>query len=397
MRILIPCHFPLEGSGSGVYVLNVARELLRRGHDVLIVAPAHPAHGDMSLPIREIVFAQDDPGAGVPFEFPSFTTHPASRQTFQAMSQEQMDVYVGAYRAHIEQAVRELTPDLIHAQHLWVGASCAVETGRPVVVTAHGTELMGFRDCPLFRDPALIAAQRSAAVIAVSHEVERSLRLLFRLPSGRVHVIHNGVDAELFYPRTASLPETLRGLGVPVLGTRGLTFVGKLTWFKGPDLLIRAAEVYEQDAPDLMTLVVGSGSLLGDLQALAEGLGLKRVAFVGELPHRRIPDVLSAGDLTCVPSRGEPFSLVALESMACGTPVVGFRSGGLPEFLTPERGVIVDEFSPAALADAILGELAADAKANKGPAAAAFARRERSWGRVVDDTFLVYEQALAPS
>jgi len=349
----------------------------------------------MGLPIHELRFTADDPYADAPFEFPSFTTHPQSRKTFEAMPEAEVDAYVAAYRSHIDEAVRQSRPDLVHAQHMWVAATCAVDTEVPVVVTSHGTDVMGFKSSLAFRQMVAPAVRKVRATIAVSNDVARSLVILFDVPQSRLRVIHNGVEARLFHPRAASAADTLAELDLPALGKRIVAFVGKLTWFKGVDLLMRAAQIYEQEATDVATLIVGDGLLRDDLEGLAGQLGLQRCVLAGALAHERVADVYNAAELTCVPSRGEPFSLVALESMACGTPVVGFESGGLPEFVTPERGTLVEREDSDALAAAVLDALANDAKRTKGPAAVEFAKRERSWGRVVDDTLDVYAEALS--
>jgi D-inositol-3-phosphate glycosyltransferase len=110
-----------------------------------------------------------------------------------------------------------------------------------------------------------------------------------------------------------------------------LLFAGRLDPFKGPDLLLRAASMMEEDAQ----VVIVGGKLAGDkelkrLQSLATELGItSRVAFLGARPQQEMPLIYSAANVTVVPSYHESFGLVAVESLACGTPVVATRAGGL--------------------------------------------------------------------
>ncbi len=98
MRILMPNHFPLQGSGSGIYTLNVAQELVRMGHDVLVIVPEHQAIPATRYPfeVEVILFdnGQNSKYAEVDFNFPCFTTHPHSIQTFYDLSDAQLNDYV---------------------------------------------------------------------------------------------------------------------------------------------------------------------------------------------------------------------------------------------------------------------------------------------------------------
>ena len=86
MRVLMPNHFPLQGSGSGIYTLSVAQELVRTGHEVLVIVPEHEEIPTDSypFPVKVILFdnGQKNNRAEADFNFPCFTTHPRSVQTF---------------------------------------------------------------------------------------------------------------------------------------------------------------------------------------------------------------------------------------------------------------------------------------------------------------------------
>ena len=123
-----------------------------------------------------------------------------------------------------------------------------------------------------------------------------------------------------------------------------LLFVGRLDPFKGPDLLLRAAAMMEEDTQ----IVIVGGKLTGDkelqdLRKLATRLKIgRRVQFLGARPQQELPAIYSAADVTVIPSYHESFGLAAVESLACGTPVVATRSGGLTTIVRDgETGYLV--------------------------------------------------------
>ena len=159
--------------------------------------------------------------------------------------------------------------------------------------------------------------------------------------ASQVQVIPCGVDLKLFVPPNRQLARQKLGLqpDIPVL-----LFVGRLDPFKGPDVLLRAAAMMEEDAH---ILIVG-GKLRDDkelqaLRKLAAELKLgKRVQFLGAQPQQALPAIYSAADVTVIPSYHESFGLAAVESLACGTPVVATRAGGLTTIVRDgETGYLV--------------------------------------------------------
>ncbi len=145
---------------------------------------------------------------------------------------------------------------------------------------------------------------------------------------GQVRVIPCGIDLKLFKPLDRQQARIKLGLGQrePVL-----LFVGRLDPFKGPDLLLRSAAMMEEKAQ--IVIVGGKSSHDKDTQQLKElAVKLKinkRVHFIDAQPQYKLPAIYSAADVTVVPSYHESFGLAAVESLACNTPVVATRSGGL--------------------------------------------------------------------
>jgi glycosyltransferase involved in cell wall biosynthesis len=160
------------------------------------------------------------------------------------------------------------------------------------------------------------------------------------------------------------------------------------------DVLLEAAGIYEREFEGALTLIVGDGELRGRLEAQAVDRGLKGVRFLGHLSQVQVAELLNAADVSVVPSRVEPFGLVAVEALACGTPVVATNEGGLPEFVDERVGALVDVGDPHGLADAILREVRTDAKGRKGAFAAEYALKRFSWSGRVAEIIELYEQVL---
>jgi len=398
MRVLVPNHFPLEGSGSGIYAQNVARELVKKGHHALAITPAHEPQLGYPFDVRTILFMTDlGAEAGddrLPFNFPCFTTHPRSSLTFGDLDDAQRSSYVSAFQDAIEAAVRDWSPDVIHAQHLWVAPYAASKTSVPYVVTAHGTDLMGFRRYPDWREISLEGTRLARAVIAISRQVASDAMALYDIPPERVKLIMNGFDESIFHTMNLDRAKVLRSFGIDNLPEVVITFVGKLTSFKGVDVLLEAASIYESRLGDAMTLIVGDGDLHDRLLSQSKSLGLKDVRFLGHQPQPKIARLLNISNLSVVPSRVEPFGLVAVEALACGTPVIATNEGGLVDFVDERVGWLVDVDDPDQLSDAIIEAIRSDAKTNKGPVAASYAIESFSWSQQVDKMISVYREVL---
>jgi D-inositol-3-phosphate glycosyltransferase len=184
-----------------------------------------------------------------------------------------------------------------------------------------------------------------------------------------------------------------------------LLFVGRIQPLKAPDVLVRAIAELRALSPDLarrvQLVIVGapSGSGLADpkwLQHLAEHLDLTgQVTHVDPVSRTELADYYRAADLTLVPSHTESFGLVALESQACGTPVLAAAVGGLPTAVDDgTSGVLVSSHDPRAWADALQGLLSRPAERQRLGAGARAHAEHFSWDRTVDGLLRSYRTAL---
>ena len=392
----MPNHFPLQGSGSGIYALNVAIELVNAGHEVMVIVPDHQPVDDTPFPTRTIIFSNGkNENAELDFNFPCFTTHPRSKKTFYELTDAEIQAYLSAWRQHINEAVSTFQPDVIHAHHVWVTPYIASETGLPYVISCHGTDLMGYKKGPRYHEYALTAAQNAHAIIAISHQVQADAMRTYQMPQDKVPLIGNGFGPNHF----KMLPDVTKESVLDEFGLTGgnkplISFAGKFTDFKGIDVLLKAAAIYEKRLLGIQTVLVGHGELWDDMHALQEQLGLENVHFLGHQSQDILARIYNAADVSIVPSRVEPFGLVAVEALACGTPVVATNAGGLPDFINEKVGALVPVDDPESLAQAIINEIENNTKQTKGVYANQYAYESYTWEKQVAKMVALYQQAI---
>lgn len=269
-------------------------------------------------------------------------------------------------------ALRRFRPDLIHLHFLGRGAWLALALRTlwrvPLVVTLHGEDIQALAERPPVRrwlaattllqaaaltapSAALLAAVRPALVPALSLRRRQRLERVIE----RARVIPNGVDLCAY----ASLAPYRMPTGRPYL--LGL---GRLVPKKGFDLLLEAFSRIARQHPELDLLLVGDGPERSALERQINTLGLRdRVRLPGKAPARAIPSLLAGAELFLIPSRREPFGIVALEALAAGAPIVAAAVDGLPELLREgANGRLVPPSDPGALAAATLSLLDAPAE-----------------------------------
>jgi D-inositol-3-phosphate glycosyltransferase len=354
---------PLDQPGTGdagglnVYVVEVSRQLARRGVEVEIFTRAvcrdTPATVELApgVLVRNVV-------AG-PFEELDKHALPAQICPFT----------FGVLRT--EAAYAPGRYDLVHA-HYWlsgqVGAVAAERWGVPLVQSMHTLGkvknlALASGDCaePAVRirgeEEVVAAADR---LVANTADEARQLIELYGASPGRVETVSPGVDLSLFRPGpsvAAPGQGALRDrLGLP-RDAVVLVFAGRIQPLKAPDVVLRAAAALLRRSPALAgrlaVVFVGgpSGSEVGApgrLAGLAGSLGVAdHVRFEPPCSQRELADWYRAATLVLVPSHSESFGLVALEAQACGTPVVAAAVGGLRTAVRDGvSGVLVDGHDP---------------------------------------------------
>jgi len=397
MKVLLINHFPLEGSGSGTYTRDVASFLQKNGHQACIIFPENNKPDELEgVLLCPVYFNGSSASAdALPFNYPCFTTHPRSTTTFADLSNDELDEYFAAFDKAISEAIDTFEPDIIHVQHIWFLSYLASKHGLPFVVTAHGTDLMGFEKWPELREYAVIAADTADRVITISKDNYRATIETYPQIESKTVLLSNGYNNEIFYPESVSRSALLANYEVPYNGEKIILFAGKLTNFKGVDVLLHAVKKIEEQHPGVYTvLIAGSGQELDKLKRLEAELELKSTHFLGHRNQAQLRELYSTADLFVIPSRIEPFGLVALEAMACGLPVVATNKGGLPDFVTSEVGTLAD-CDPGAIYDAIMVEMQNNEDApDRKPRVARYAFDNYSMSHYIAELEKIYESVL---
>ncbi|HWH98022.1 MAG TPA: glycogen synthase [Pseudolysinimonas sp.] len=310
--------------------------------------------------------------------------------------------------------------DLVHS-HTWyangAGHLAKLLHGIPHVVTAHSLEPLrpwkaeqlggGYRISSAIERTAFEGAD---AVIAVSHGMRADiLRCYPTVDPAKVRVVHNGIDLERWHP--VDEPEIVRGFGVDA--TRpSVIFVGRITRQKGLPYLLAAAR---RLAPEVQLILCAGApdtpEILAEVQAGVAALQAERTGVIWIdrlLSQPELAALLSASTTFVCPSVYEPLGIVNLEAMACGLPVVGTATGGIPEVvadgvtgrlvpivqLDDGTGIPVDpEQFIADLASALSAVVADPAAARvMGIAGRRRAEAEFSWASIAERTRAIYAE-----
>jgi D-inositol-3-phosphate glycosyltransferase len=384
-----------DAGGLNVYVTEVAKRLAERGIEMDIFTRA--TSSDLP-PTVELV--------------PGVTVRHITAGPYEGLDKNDLPAQLCAFTSGVmrEEAAHE--PgwyDLVHS-HYWlsgqVGWLAKERWGVPLVHSMHTmarvkNALLAEGDCP---EPAMRAIGETQVVaaadrlVASTSEEAAQLVELYDADPARVVTVAPGVDREVFTPGDRHGARARLGFGADDVV---LLFVGRIQPLKAPDVVLRAAAELLRVDPELrehlVVAVVGgpSGSGMNEpehLSKLAGALGIADlVRFDRPAPQSVLADYYRAADVTLVPSYTESFGLVAVESQACGTPVVAARVGGLVTAVDHGRsGVLIDGHEPTDYASAVRG-IVRDQRCRELLSAGAVEHAARfGWSATVDRMLDVY-------
>ena len=382
---------PHIAGGLGTACYGMTRGLARNGVEVIFVMPR--AYGDEDQRFARVVNASDVETIGTrdhefseellekvsfihidsnmlpyisPEEYAAYhdefvrsgRTHEWTdvwrwRYTFSGKYGANLMEEVARYAMVAAQVAKDLEGqfDVIHA-HDWLtyfaGIAAKRVSGKPLVVHMHATEFDRSGENINRRVYAIEKAGMQAAdrVIAVSELTRRIVIGKYGIPADKVVTVHNAVR---FGESEEAVPER-------AVKDKVVTFLGRITYQKGPDYFVEAAAKVLQRVPDVRFVMAGSGDLMNHVVRRVAQLGIAdRFHFTGFLKGGEVQRMFRLSDVYVMPSVSEPFGISPLEAMRSGVPVIISRQSGVAEVL--DYAIKVNYWDVDALADAIYGLL----------------------------------------
>ncbi|MEU0882082.1 glycosyltransferase family 4 protein [Lentzea sp. NPDC005914] len=385
---------PVVVGGLGRHVHALATQLAAQGHDVVVLcrqpsgtdAVTHPTTDLVSEGVRLIRVAEDP-------------AHFVFEKDLLAWT-----LAMGHAMTRAGLALGDWRPDVVHA-HDWLvthpAVALAESFGVPLVATIHATEAgrhSGWLSHPLNQQVHSVEwwlANRADSLITCSSAMRSEVAHLFDVDTADVSVLHNGIEPGGWTVRAKDVGAARRAYSPH--GDPLLLFFGRIEWEKGIQDLIAALPRIRRFHRGTRVVVAGGGSQTEWLRDQArKHRVLRAVEFVGHLSDRSLAALLTAANAVVLPSRYEPFGIVALEAAAAGTPLVASTAGGLGEVVLD--GVTGLSFAPGdvdGLTRAVRAVLSDPASA----AVRARAAKERlatdfNWASIAADTADVYASAV---
>ncbi len=374
--------------GMNVYLLQVARELGRAGVRVDAFTRCHdPADpqvielGDNARVVHIRAGEFEERKENLYGVIPEFLTNLDSFQRAEGVSY-----------------------DLVHS-HYWLSGWAGIELSRkwgvPHVATFHTLARLKMQARVGEHESSLRVETENAVLgsadgVVVSTDAEAGeISRLYEVSPSRVEVIAPGVDLDLFKPTNKQAARDSLG----VLEDNVVLYVGRLEPIKGVDILVQAVADLDMVGSTRLLIVGGDRGTVspaGGLGTLAGSLGIaEKVTFTGPVPQSELPTYYGAADVLVLPSHYESFGLVALEAMACGTPVVVSRVGGLKTFVrNGESGYLIPWRCPDPFSEQIEVMLANPSLRSAMGAAALETARRMGWSGVSSRLMEFYDSLV---
>lgn len=313
-----------------------------------------------------------------------------------------------SYRGQIVRALRRQPPDLLQIENRPFLAKQfrRLFPSLPIILSLHSTTFVNPR---IYGRRALQSCFDNVERIVVNSEfLARWLQERFKLTSRKLHICYPGVDVSRFASKHT--PEGLeQGEGLrEELGYQDkkiILFMGRLVPLKGVHHLLSALPAVRAEHDDVVLIICGSARYGSDevtpyvrrLHMMGNRMPL-HVRFIPYVPHSQVPAWYQAADIAAVPSaREEAFGLVNIEALACATPVVATRSGGIPEIVRhDEHGLLIEPSQiEQQLAEALIRLLHdAERRSRLGRQGAWHVREHFTWQRTAERYCELYDSLL---
>ncbi len=364
MRVLFITRdfFPLTG-GVANFIHNLANEMGREGHTVWVLAPEKKGYKNIRAENYNICWCPVWRRlSSLPFIFHTLRI---------ALTRKMKKVFLGHFMA----------------THALGSLILRLAFNVPYAILTHGNDLRYSSSTSVDKITANFLLSRATLVICNSRFTAKKLRE--KNYSGKIKILHPGVDTNIFRPETDSSEIKER---YHLDGRKVIITVARLVDKKNVDGVLRALPKVIEYVPNVLYLIIGEGKKEEELKKLVDELKVNDyVRFLGKREHNQLSGYYCACDLYVMPSREEKrfrdtetFGISYIEANACGKPVIGGRSGGVSDaVIHGKTGVLVDPYNPGEIANAIINILTDDQTARSlGEKGRMRAEEELSWKNV---------------
>jgi len=384
--LIITTAFPRwMGDGRGNFVYEAAQAVRRQGWQVRVIAmhtPGAMAHEWMDgievirpryLPERWEILAKDS--AGLP---QAWRTNPWTKLALIPF----LIRHTLAVLRYARQA------DILHANWTLSGMVAwftQVYHRKPYVVTVHGSDVFQGLKIPLVRQVSAWALRRAHFVFALSRALAQEVQAI-DVAAEKVKIVPNRVNL-------ASIRILLKE---EIPREAVILFVGSLFWRKGVTHLLEAFKSIAHEIPAYRLVFVGEGDQRELLEKQVREAGLEeRVVFTGNLPHDDVIRWMRRAKVFVLPSVEEGQGVVLLEAMACGTPCIGSKVGGIPDIVTPDCGFLFEAEHVEELANTLKRILVQnEAWEEKSRNSQKRVESLYDWDKIASSIVVYYDQAL---
>ena len=357
MKILfITSKFPRwKGDSQPAFTYYLAKELIRLGHDIYVIAPHYPKSKFfekfegicvyrfryfMPYSLEKLAY-----GAGIPANL---------KNSF--LAKLQVPFFTLSEIIFVKKIIKKINPDIIHAHWAFPQGLAAKMTGLNYIITIYGGEIFLANKYKLITvlDNIIKNSYKSFALTSGLRDVMKEFGI-----KSEIDIIPLGVDTNVFKNNIHS--KNIKKIYCPNNELMILS-VGRLVEKKGMEYLISAFKKVKDEITNVKLVIVGNGHLYNKLLNLRDKLGLQKdVIFTKEINHGLLPKYYSASDLFVLPSiidnigDRETQGVVFLEAMVSGIPVIGTNTGGIPDIISNKNvGVLVPEKNSEKLAREII-------------------------------------------
>ncbi len=379
-----------DAGGMSVYIRELAKELGRQGHCVDIFTRLtdynHSETEDLYENVQLIRLR-----AGQEAYLPKLELYDYLDDFFQ-----ELDRY---------KKQKNIDYDCIHSHYWmsgWVGRLAQNSWKTPQIIIFHTLGMVkniiaGEALEPEIRiDTEKDLIETSCRILAFTEREKEYLSKCFKVSTERIGVVPGGVNLELFRPINMTFARERVGFDDD---ETILLYVGRFAPLKGLTRLLKTMACFKGKKGFRLIIIGGNGQESTEVRHFKEisnKYGIQdMVTFAGRVEHNILPYYYSAADLLVLPSHYESFGLVALESLACGTPIIATQVGGMKSILEEgETGLLVNNFSPSNLAKGI--ETLLCRSREKSPHAIRASIRKYRWAhiaeKVVDEYWIALKQ-----